>query len=157
MIPQLFSAGGDFVDLIPVYKDLGKKPVAMHKFEKNLAEAKEYSYPTIPRPREERPATTGEEPRGRSVSGEEPLGTNEDAAPRPPFEDLIRFVNTSTLGADSDLLEPHEVEYNRLLVGAPETYSCFREQNPSYQLITSILDPNGRYYLAQLMMWRTYL
>jgi len=150
MIPRLFSAGGDFVDLIPVYKDLGKRLVAMHK----LAEGKEN---TIPRPRKERPATTSEEPRGRSVSVEDPPGTSENAAPRSPLEELIRFVNTSALGTDSDLLEQHEAEYNRLLVGAPETYSCFREQNPSYQLITTILDPNGRHYLAQLMMWRTYL
>jgi hypothetical protein len=37
VIPQLFSAGRDFVDLIPVYEEMGKKLVVMHNFENNLA------------------------------------------------------------------------------------------------------------------------
>ena len=48
MIPQFFSAGGDFEDLIPVYEKMGKKLIMMHSFEKNLTELNKYSYFMIP-------------------------------------------------------------------------------------------------------------
>ena len=141
------------MDLIPVYEEMGKKLVVMHSFEKNLVKSNKYSYPTIPRILN-RTITSAEEPRGSASTSK----FSEDVAPQSPLQDLIRFVNTSALGSDSGVqLEPHEAEYNRLLRGAPEAYSCFREQNPTYQLITSILDPDDGLYLAQLMMWRTYL
>jgi len=113
-------------DLIPVYEEMGKKLVVMYNYEKNLAESNKYSYPTVPRVPYQA-IKPGEEPRGSASTSE----SSEDAAPQSPIQDLIRFVKTSALRSDSGVqLEPHEAEYNRLLRSAPETYSCFREQNP---------------------------
>jgi len=66
VIPQFFSAGEYFVDLIPVYKAMGKNLVVMHDFEKNLAESNKFLYDRVPNPT----IASGEEPRGSASTNE---------------------------------------------------------------------------------------
>ena len=57
-------------------------------------------------------------------------------------------------------LQLQEREYHKLLEEDPEMYSCFRECNPTYQLILSTLCKQSRtadqFFLSRWMMWRLY-
>ena len=73
------------------------------------------------------------------------------------IQELVRFVIASS-GKDHLpwKLADHEHEYNKLIDEHPERYSCFREKNPTYQMVISQLDVKNPLYLPRLMLWRVY-
>jgi hypothetical protein len=74
------------------------------------------------------------------------------------MQELVQFVTVSAMLDDfSEELKSHELEYNSLINRHPETYSVFREQNPTYKLIRSQLRTNDQFYLSKLMLWRLYV
>lgn len=162
-IPAVFAIDEKLKELLPGYEKMGEKLVAMHKVEQKFATDNNYSYPTIPSWAEsniaqpldsEPPLTTSISPAVRSVA---PEYAESYAAERSRIEELIHFVNVSALRSDSSSkLESHERQYNMLLNEDPEMYLCFREQNPTYQLMLSVLQTKDRFYLARLMLWRVY-
>ena len=162
-IPAVFTIGEELGNLMPVYEKMGKKLTDMHKVEQKVANANNYSYPTIPlwtasnitQPSDSEPLTTSISPTVRSIT---PEHAESHPANRTPMEELIRFISMSALPPDSSSeLDSHESQYNILLKENPEMYSCFREQNPTYQRILSVLQTSDRFYLARLMLWRVFI
>ena len=79
------------------------------------------------------------------------------------LQELVHFGELSALYIDSPdtrALTPNELEYRKLLLDGPEKYLCFREQNPTYQLMVSTLAEQSKskdkFFLARLMIWRIY-
>ena len=145
---KAFSVDGKVMDLLPIFKKTGGLLTAMHKVEQKVAKANNYSYPIIP------PLKV----MNRLMSSSHRLtsalaGLNASS----PFYQLVRFITASAmLGNDSDELKTHEQEYNILVKNYPETYSPFRERNPTYQLMLSVVNKNDPFFLARLMLRRIY-
>jgi hypothetical protein len=134
---EAFSGGGKLVDLLPVYKRMGRLLVSKHKVEQDAAKASSISYPTIP------PLITSE-PRQNLKT----LSPEFAAA-------LVRFILVSSHIGDSDY-QDHEKNYNELINNDPEKYSPFRECNPTYQRMLAALQQEDSNYLPRLMIWRVY-
>src|SRR5277367_3852383 len=138
-------------DLLPIYEEAGE--ILMNKSEScTLARHSNPTYKRLTSPPlvESTPATQGTpktEPKNIVVDD---LSAS--------MQELVRFVTVSAmLGDFPEQLKSHEREYNALVDRHPETYSVFREQNPTYQSIRSLLRKEDRFYLAKLMLWRVYV
>ena len=101
-------------------------------------------------------------PTSRIPAGTEPHGDNYtlvdgDSSVTASMQELVRFVTVSAMLDDfPEELKSHEKAYNTLIRHNRETYSIFREKNPTYRLIRLLLRQEDQFYLAKLMLWRVY-
>jgi hypothetical protein len=145
--------------LLPIYEEAGEiltKKSESNVLESNVLESNsKLTHKQLPLPLPEfnsRPTSKG------TASTEPHDPQNVDDQVSVSIQELGRFVTVSAmLGYFPDELKSHEREYNTLISRHRETYSVFREGNPTYQLIQSKLCKRDPRYLAKLMLWRVYL
>ena len=138
-------------DLLPIYEEAGDILLRMHRTENESAASN--SDPTM-----QRPASPQLSESATSTIESHSSVIEENTGLTAPMQELVQFVTVSAMLDDfSGELKSHEKEYNSLINRNPETYSVFREQNPTYELMRSQLRRNDQFYLSKLILWRVYV